>query len=153
MANQSISDKSWDRYKNIISQFIDNDIGKQPITWKRAITQPLEYGEDSQEPYYPDITLEVLVGYNYMRQWPLSRPTTTGELDNQNCVIWVSASKLKELGYLNSHDYWDMDPSLDRFIISGKLYKTSGDTQVAQAKDKSLLFMVILKREEDKEID
>ena len=37
----------------------------------------------------------------------------------------------------------------DRFIINGIVYKPDGDTQVAQAKDEALVFLVILKRDRD----
>lgn len=152
VTKQLIPDRIWDRYKTVISGFIDNDTGKQAIVWKRAINQPRAYGEDSKEKFFPDISLEVLVGYNYMRQWPINKSTTTGENDDQNCVIWVSKNKLSTLGYLDSNGYWVMDQSLDRFLISGKIYKMAGDTQVSQAKDSPLLFMVILKREEPEEL-
>lgn len=145
---QLIPDKVWDNYKKIINDFIDEDVGKQKITWKRYINQPLLFGEDSGEKYI-DVDLDVLVGYNSFRTWPINRVTVSGELDNQNLAIWVSARLLRELGYLNSNDYWDFDRSYDRFIINGIVYKSSGDTQVSQAKDESLLFMVVLKREED----
>jgi len=138
----------WGRYKKIVVDFLDSDVGKKVIIWKKAITTPSQFGEDSPNTFYPDIQLEVLVGDNFFRTWPINRATLSGELDNQNCSIWVSAKKLLELGYLNSNGYWAFDKTLDRFIIDGITYKTSGDTETAQAKDTSLLFMVVLKREE-----
>lgn len=147
---QLIPDKVWDRYKNIVNDFIDTDVGKQPITWKRYIDQPLPFGEDSGE-QYESVTLDVLIGYNHFKTWPSNPATVSGELDNSNMAIWVSARLLMELGYLNSEGYWDFHRSYDRFIINGITYKSSGDTQVAQAKDEALLFMVVLKREEENE--
>ena len=142
-----IPDSAWQKFSTILTDFLDES-GKKVITWKRAITQPMAFGEDSDEAFYPDILLEVLVGGNYARQWPINKGTISGELDNQNCTLWVSSNKLLELGYLNADGYWDFDRTLDRFIIDGITYKTSGDTTLAQAKDKTLLFMVVLKREE-----
>lgn len=145
---QMIPDKIWDRYKQIVNDFIDTDTGKQPIIWKRYINQPLPFGEDSGEQYL-DVALDVLVGYNSFKTWPSNQATISGELDNSNLAIWVSARLLRELGYLNPQGYWDFDRSHDRFIINGITYKSSGDTQVSQAKDEALLFMVVLKREEE----
>lgn len=147
MNKSIIPDSVWDHYKNIVSNFIDNDAGKQKITWKRYINQPLPFGEDSGEKY-EDIPLEVLIGYNTFRTWPINLATTTGELDSQNLAIWVSAKLLRNKGVLNSEGYWDFNRSEDRFIINGIEYKAAGDTQAAQAKNDALLFMVTLKREE-----
>lgn len=148
MSKKIIPDSVWTHYKNIVSDFIDNDAGKQPIVWKRYNSNLLLYGEDSGETY-DNIPLDVLVGYNSFRTWPINRATTSGELDSQNLAIWVSAKLLKSRGFLNSSGYWEFNRSLDRFIINGIEYKSSGDTQVAQAKDEALLFMVVLKREEE----
>lgn len=148
---QLIPDSVWDNYKKIVNDFIDTDVGKQPILWKRYINQPLPYGEDSGKEY-EDISLDVLVGYNSFRTWPINVNSISGELDNQNIAIWVSARLLREKGYLNQFGYWDFNRSQDRFVINGIVYKSSGDTQVSQAKDEALLFMVILKREEDNEL-
>lgn len=146
-----VPDKVWDTYKRIVNDFIDNDAGKQQILWKRYIDQPLPFGEDSGKKYM-DVSLEVLVGYNSFRTWPINQSTISGELDNQNVAIWVSARLLKENGYLNNQGYWEFNRSLDRFVINGIVYKSAGDTQVSQAKNEALLFMVVLKREEDNEL-
>lgn len=148
MSKKIIPDSVWDHYKSIVSDFIDNDAGKQPIVWKRYSSNLLPYGEDSGETY-DNIPLDVLVGYNSFRTWPINRATTSGELDAQNLAIWVSAKLLRYRGFLNESGYWEFNRSLDRFIINGIEYKSSGDTQVAQAKDEALLFMVVLKREEE----
>lgn len=148
----TISDTVWSRYGSIITEFIDNDAGKQTIIWKRAITQPQLFGEDNKGKFYPDLEIDVLLAYNFFRAWPINKATTSGELDNQNCVIWVSLERLKKLEMLNEEGYPLIDYALDRFVIKGKVYKSSGDTEVAQAKDKSLLFTIILKREEEGEL-
>ena len=56
---------------------------------------------------------------------------------------------LKSINHLTPEGYWDFNWSEDRFIINGMIYKPSGDTQVAQAKDQALVFLVILKRDKD----
>ena len=45
--------------------------------------------------------------------------------------------------------YWDFNWVEDRFQINGITYRPTGDTQVAQAKDEALIFLVILKRDRD----
>lgn len=148
MKLKRIPDSIWEKYKKIVNDFIDTDVGKQHITWKRFINQPLPFGEDVGSQYV-DVDLEVLIGYNSFRTWPINQATVSGELDNQNMAMWVSARLLGELGYLNDSGYWDFERSLDRFVINGITYKAAGDTQVSQAKDTALLFMVVLKREEE----
>ena len=49
--------------------------------------------------------------------------------------------------------YWDFNWEQDRFVINGIVYKPSGDTQTAQAKDEALVFMVILKRDRDTKVE
>lgn len=147
---QLIPDKVWSAYKNIVNDFIDADAGKQPIIWKKYVNQPLPYGEDSGMVYL-DIPLDVLIGYNSYRTWPINKATVSGEVDNQNMAIWVSARLLRELGYLDAGGYFNFDRSYDRFVINGIVYKSSGDTQVAQAGNEALLFMIVLKREDDNE--
>ena len=59
---------------------------------------------------------------------------------------------LETLGYINSEGYWQLNWSEDRFVINGITYKPSGDTQVAQAKDEALCFIIILKRDRDTQL-
>ena len=61
-----IKDVDWQRYADIINDFVDVDAGKQKIVWLRYINQPLPYGEDSGEEYVP-VVLEGLIQYNYIR--------------------------------------------------------------------------------------
>ena len=80
------------------------------------------------------------------------KATVTGELDDENLSILVTKSYIEQLGHLTPEGYWDFNWSEDRFVINGITYKPSGDTQVAQAKDEALVFMVILKRDRDTKI-
>lgn len=147
-----VSDLDWDRYKNIINDFIDNDAGRQPFLWLRKVNQPSAYGEDGSIIYTP-IQLEGLFLYNYIKSWPTNSNSTTGELDLGNQVLYISARLLKNNDYLDEYGYWDYNWSEDRFIVNGRVFKPAGDTQVAQAKDIPLLFYVILKREDPSEVE
>ena len=143
----------WERYKNIINDFIDIDAGKQPFLWMKKVTyayQPLPFGEDSYTQYII-YQLEGLFQYNYIRTWPSSIPTVSGELSDINVSLYISANLLRENGFLDSNGYWDFNWVNDRFILNGKVYKPSGDTQVAQANNEALLFFITLKREDPEE--
>lgn len=146
-----IPNKSWDRYKGIINNFLDLDAGRQKIIWAKAVDQMLTHGEDSLPMYFKK-EIEALCNYNAFRNWPINRNTVTGELDDENLSILISANSLREQGYLNEDNYWDFDWTMDRFEINGIVYRPTGDTQVAQAKDEALIFLVILKRDRDSKL-
>lgn len=143
-----VPNKSWDRYKRIISTFMDKDAGRQSIIWAKNVDQLLTHGEDYIPKYYR-IEIEALCFYNAFRNWPINKATVSGELDEENLSILVTREYIESIGYLNKDGYWDFDWSKDRFVINGQVYKPSGDTQVSQAKDQALVFMVILKRDRD----
>lgn len=141
-----LPDTVWENYSKIVSDFMDMDVGLQPILWKRFIDHPLSWGEDIGSNYI-DIELKGLIQYNAFRVWPISRGTTSGEIDGQSLAVLISRASLEEKGYINSNGYWKFDGPRDIFIIDGIPYKASGDTEVSQAKDKPLMFLIILKRE------
>ena len=145
-----VKNRSWDRYKKIITDFLDWDAGRQTITWAKNVNQLLSHAEDSIPKYY-NIQIEALCYYNAFRNWPINKATITGELDDENLSILISKSYIEQIGYLTPEGYWDFNWEQDRFVINGIVYKPSGDTQTAQAKDEALVFMVILKR--DREIE
>lgn len=140
----------WDNYKQIIEDFIEEDAGKQPFVWLKKLNMMSSFGEDSSSKYEP-IVLNGLFHYNYVKTWPSARSSISGELENGNLVLYISARSIEEAGYMNRFGYWDFNWVEDRFILNGKVYKPSGDTQVAQAKDKALLFFIILQREDIEE--
>lgn len=142
-----VKDKSWERYKKIVNKFIDNDSGRQPFIWLHKVNQPSAYSEDGNVSYIPTV-LEGLFQYNYIKTWVSNqqRNSISGELDNGDQVLYISANLLKKGNLLNNYGYWDFNWAEDRFIINGKVYQPGGDTQVAQAKDVPLLFFVILQR-------
>lgn len=143
-----ISNRAWETYKKIIKNFIDIDSGRQPIHWLKHINQLNLYGEDIGDKYF-DIKLEGLCFYNAFRNWPINKVTSSGELDEENLTLYISKSQIEAKGYLTEDGYWQFNWSEDRFIINGICYKPSGDTQVAQAKDEALVFLVILRRDRD----
>lgn len=152
LPSKFVSNKVWDNYKKIITNFLDIDAGRQTITWAKAVDQLLSHGEDSTPKYY-NIPIEALCYYNSFRNWPINKATISGELDDENLSILISKSYIEQIGYLTSEGYWDFNWSEDRFVINGIIYKPSGDTQVAQAKDEALVFLVILKRDRDTKIE
>lgn len=139
LPNKYVSNKSWDRYQRIVQNFLDIDAGRQTLTWAKHVNQYLTHGED-YTPHYYNIQIEALCYYNAFRNWPINKASTTGQLDDENLSIMVSHKYLLDNHYLNSDDYWDFDWVQDRFIINGITYMPCGDTQVAQAKDKALVF-------------
>lgn len=146
-----VSNRAWDTYKNQINRFLDVDAGRQTIIWAKQVKQLLSHGEDDYPKYYRK-EIEALCYYNAFRNWPINNSTITGALDDENLSILISFHYLKEKGYLNKEGYWNFDWVEDRFVINGQVYRPSGDTQVAQAKDQALVFMIILKRDRDSKI-
>lgn len=158
-----VSNKSWDRYKNHIKRFLDLDAGRQTIIWAKNLNQLLTHGED-RIPRYRRIEIEALCYYNAFRNWPINTPTVTGETDDENLSIMISRDYIEALDggkYWKrvttdtgapTDGYWDFNWSEDKFVINGLTYKPSGDTNVAQAKDEALVFLIILKRDRDTEL-
>lgn len=146
-----VKNHSWNRYKKIITDFLDLDAGRQTITWAKHVNQYLNHAEDGSPRYY-NIPIEALCYYNAFRNWPINKATVSGELDDENLSILISKNYIEQIGYLNQEGYWNFNWSEDRFVINGIVYKPSGDTQVSQAKDEALVFLVILKRDRDTKI-
>lgn len=139
-----IKPEDWVKFQNIINDFIEKDAGLQPFKWLRhsSIHIP-SFGEDEPLPFTV-INLNGLFSYNYMRVWPYNDTTSSGIVDNTNIVLYITKNQLNSLGYLNTSGYWDFNKGLDRFIVQGKAYKPSGDTQVSQINNQSLLFFLVL---------
>lgn len=147
-----VSNEAWAKYKQIISDFMDHDAARQDIVWAKHVDVLSEFGEDSNNTYIKN-DIEALCYYNAFRNWPINTETVAGELDEENLSILISKKWLGDRGYLNENGYFDFNWVQDRFIINGIVYKPSGDTQVAQAKDEALVFMIILKRDRDSRFD
>ena len=143
-----ISNKAWEKYKRIVTSFMDQDTGRQDILWAKKVNQMLSHGEDVGDQYY-GVEMEALCFYNAFRNWPINKGTVTGELDDENLSVMITREYIKRLGYLNSDGYWDFNWAEDRFVINGITYKPSGDTPVSQVKDHAIVFLLILKRDRD----
>lgn len=148
LSSRFVKNKSWEKYSNIICDFLDKDAGRQKIIWAKHLNQVLSYGED-YSPRYRFRSIEALCYYNAFRNWPINQSTVTGELDEENLSIMISKKYIEENGYMDDNGYLDFNWAEDRFIINGIPYRPSGDTQVAQAKDQALVFLIILKRDRD----
>lgn len=141
-----VKNRDWDRYKHIVQKFLEDDSGRQSIGWCKHLDQMLPMGEDCY-PQYHLIVIESLCYYNAFRNWPINKSTVSGELDDENLVILIPKSAVKQ--YLNRDGYFQFNWSEDRFIINGIPYKPDGDTEVAQAKDEPIVFQIILRRDRD----
>lgn len=146
--------KAWKRYKSILNDFMSHDAARQPVLWLRKPEQLTAFGEDAGIIWEPHIILS-LFQYNYIRTWPFNDLGTAGEIDTSNIMMYISKEFLSINGYIDQHGYWDFNWAQDRFIVNGKVYKPGGDTQVAQASEDALMFLLVMSRtnsEESKEI-
>ena len=143
-----VSNKAWSKYKRTVQNFLDQDSGRQKIIWASHIDQILSYGEDSL-PQYVFNVIEALCYYNAFRNWPINKSSVSGEQDEENLSIMISRQYLADNGYLGSNGYFDFNWAEDRFIINGIPYRPTGDTNVSQAKDEAIVFLIILKRDRD----
>lgn len=136
----------WQRYSDVINEFHE-DANQEPIIWKKHVNTIDRYGEDKTITY-TDIELKVLVQYNYFRSWPISKTNVSGQVDKESVMLYINTKYLMDNGYTNSDNLIDFDPGKDFFVIRGLVYRSFGETAVAQAKEKVLLQTIILKREE-----
>jgi len=143
-----ISTAAWNRYKDIINEAHD-DFNQDTITWARHQQTRVELFRDGIENNYQEVELKVLVGYNYFRTWPITSHDGDGELDSQNMVLYINVKYLKDNGWADINNYLDFNPANDFFIHRGIKYKGEGDTFIAQAKDEPLMFLLVLRREEE----
>ena len=143
-----VSNKVWSKYKRTVQNFLDQDSGRQKIIWASHIDQILSYGEDNL-PQYVFNVIEALCYYNAFRNWPINKSSVSGEQDEENLSIMISKQYLADRGYLDSNGYFDFNWAEDRFIINGIPYRPTGDTNVSQAKDEAIVFLIILKRDRD----
>jgi hypothetical protein len=139
-----ISQKVWDKYKNIVTGFHD-EAAQDEIIWERYQEVIPFHGED--RPNTPNIMiLKGMYQYNGFRVWPLTMYTQSGEEDKQSEVIIFSMEYLRSLNLLDSNGKLMYNQAKDKFVHKGIRYESGGDTFLAQAKDEPLLFLLILKR-------
>ena len=143
-----LTSAQWQQYRDVIDRASES-FNQDTITWRRFTRGMQRYGEDTAGvDDYDDIILNCLIAYNIFRLWPMSKETVGGQLDAENIVLILNKKYLEDLGYLNSDEFFVMDPGKDQFIHRGIEYRAGGETQVAQAGDKPLMFYIMLGREE-----
>lgn len=138
--------EQWQAYEDVINEW-QEDAFQQDIIFRQEVVTQDRYGEDYNK-RKKDKTIKCLILYNYFRSWPMSNMNHIGELDKESCLVYFNIADLRKQGLLNAHDQLQFSPAYDRFIINGVMYKSTGDSQAAQAHSKPLLIFLILKREE-----
>lgn len=138
---------TWDKYKDIINQAHDT-FNQHTIVWKRSLGGLDRNGEDNLSERFENIELKGLIDYNYIRKWPITNVTTTGELDRQTMVLILNIKYLSDNGWLNVNNNFNFNFTSDRFIDQGITYKAFGDTPLSQAYDNPLHIMLVLQRDE-----
>lgn len=139
-----INQAQWDRFKNVVDTF-HQDTDLTLITWKHWQEQLPEFGED-QQPEMVTRQIKGQVQFNNYRTWPMTMFSPTGEEDKQSEVLWLNKTYLDSLGLLDANGWFIYNPAKDIFIHEGVEYEAGGDTSVAQAGDRTLHFMIVLKR-------
>lgn len=143
-----LTDAQWALYKSIIDEFAE-DANQETVTWKHATNALDRYGEDKLSGVvYEDRALKCLVQYNFFRSWPINDATVSGKIDKESIMLYINTQYLIDQGWTNASQQLNFDPGKDYFIVDGLTYKVFGETRAAQAKDKALLELIILKREE-----
>lgn len=139
---------AWGVYKDLMGS-AHLTFSQKSVIWKRRIELVNRYGEDtdSTKNNFNNVPLLVLINYNYMRTWPITNNTESGEIDEQSAQIIINKDYLKTNGYLNDSGYFNYQPDYDRLIIDGLQYKFFGDTSVAQMQDDDVHITFIVKRD------
>lgn len=143
-----INQSQWAKYKSIINDF-HHDAFQDEVKWYRVKDVISRNGED-ESGYENPITLKGLMNYNYFRTWPLTGYSITGEVDKQSTVLILNVAYLSSLGYIdNTTKKLIYRQDKDVIVHRGDYYIPTGDTFVSQAGDEPLLFILILKRQEN----
>jgi hypothetical protein len=138
-----IPDSIWTKYKDIINNAHD-DFNKDIIslfTTKKSLDR---FSEGKLG--YDSIDLECLVQYNVFRTWPMTKGTTSGDLDEESITVYLNNKYLSTIGLISTSGNFKFNPGSDYFIFKGQRYRSSGETPVSQAKDEPLFTLLILKR-------
>lgn len=145
-----VGSAKWGNYKKLMKDAHDT-FNQAEVIWRRytSFSVNQDFNEDKSE-QYSDVLLKVLFGYNFFRTWPITKHSTSGELDNQNMIMLINREYLNDRGFLADSGYFNFDPSNDRFIYQGIIYKSEGDTALSQAPSDPLHIQLVLKREEIK---
>ena len=141
-----VNQNTWNRYKDCINEF-HQDAFQDQVLWLRDQQQEDRWGEDGEGKGFDQIILRGLFQYNVFRNWPLTKMTETGQIDSENCVLYLNLDYLRQAGFTDNANYPVFDVAKDMFIFRGKVYKSYGDTHAAQASNEPLLFKLNLRRE------
>mgnify|MGYP000205080136 CR=1 FL=1 len=141
-----ISKKSWDNFKNVINSASET-FNQTVVIWKKSKGGLDRFMEDNENERFENIELNALAEYNKNRVWPTTFYTETGEIDRESEVLLFNINYLKNLGHINNNGNFTFEPSTDRIIHKGIIYKCSGITPLSQAADEDLLIQLILQKE------
>lgn len=142
-----VTSAQWQSFSDLM-RLAHDSFEKRAITWKRLKSSLDRYSEDTPDNNYDEITLEVQINHNYMRTWPVTVKTESGDLDRQSVQILINKRWLSEKGYLNSGGYFSYNPSDDYFLINGLKHVPMGDSTASQCYEDDILFTMILKRDD-----
>ena len=136
----------WDQYVQILNDF-NGDTAQADLIWFKSIGFIPKTGSDDNPKLYEDpYTLKVLVQDNAFRTWPITQYTEVGEKDKQSIFVYMNIDYLRANNLLDANDNFAYSPENDKFVYRGKTYYDAGDTPSAQAYDRSILFLMVLKR-------
>lgn len=121
-------------------------LSNKPVIWKKLVSNLDNFNEDGK-PKYISTTLVCIPNYNYMRTWPITNYTETGELDKQSVQLLFNKKYLKDLNLLTLEGFFDYNPDHDKFIMDGLQYNSVGDTAVSSSLSDDLFISVIVKRD------
>lgn len=135
-------------YENLITDAFLNAFASKQLKWVKSKNVVQRFGEDTTGELDSDnpIFLPCLINYNYLRSWPITAYTDTGEVDKQSMQILLSKKYLQDTGFLTSDGYWQYSPAFDRFYIDGMELKASGDTAASQAFNDDIFITIIMIR-------
>lgn len=138
----------WGAYKELMGD-AHLTFSQKAVTWKKRKDIVNIFGEDQplKNSDFLEIPLLVLCNYNYMRSWPITNNTESGEIDGQSLQVLINKEYLRGLGYINLSNYWEYKPDFDRLVIDGLQYKFFGDTAAAQMQDDDVHITFIAKRD------
>lgn len=137
----------WTKFTNVINGLAQDIFHQGNLTWMR-LTEGIDQHGESEAFTYQTINLKCLMGYNDFRTWPTDKVTEAGIVDTQSLYVILNKKYLEDNGYLTADFQFAFKPNKDYFIHEGVEYEDSGNTSVAQAADKPLLYYLILKRRE-----
>lgn len=139
-----VGSDNWADFKALFGEYASDTFAKATIIWRKLLSNVDRWKEDNDLGTTVDIPLTCLVNYNYMRSWPISNMTESGETEEQSIQVLFNKQYLQSQGYLDDSGKFNYEPDMDRFVLDGLIRKPMGDTSVSQAYDSTLWFVVIM---------